>query len=205
MATEYPVFSRLAPMLPNATIVNYIKPKRNESLAAYASRMASRFQPNSYIVGVSFGGMLAIEISRIVRPKGCILISSVCGPHQFPPWLRACRVLGVMNCSRILKLVGRLAALVPKSIRTASTVRVLKFREPDNTWQRWATSAVLKWEPNTEPINLPLLQIHGDADSTFPIRYVNPDVVVQGGRHALPVSHPTEIADAISAFTPGLL
>ncbi len=201
MAAEYPVFSRLAPMLPNAMLVNYIEPEHNESLASYASRLASRFQSISYIVGVSFGGMLAVEISRIVRPKGCVLISSVFGPDQFPPWLRAGGFLGGKNCLRILNFAGGTAALVPSSIRTASTYRISKFSETNNSWQRWATSAVLDWKPNSEPINWPLLHIHGDADSTFPIRYVNPDIVVRGGRHALPVSHPTDVADAITKFT----
>jgi len=45
-----------------------------------------------------------------------------------------------------------------------------------------------------------LLQVHGSADKTFPIRYVNPDVTVMGGRHALTISHPKETASAILAF-----
>jgi pimeloyl-ACP methyl ester carboxylesterase len=163
--------------------------------------MADRFPADCYIVGVSFGGMVALEVSRTVRPAGCILISSVCGPDELPPSLRVWRIIGGRNCSRLLKLVGNLAAIVPKSIRTNSTMRATKLRGDAGAWHRWATSAVLGWQPGPQPISSPLLTIHGDADTTFPIRYTHADVVVPDGRHALPISHPVETANAIVAFT----
>ena len=88
MTAAYPVYRRLAPLLTNASIVSFIEPLPNESLTAYAARLAPQFHPDSYIGGVSFGGILALEISRLVRPKGCIVISSVQGPRQLPPWMR---------------------------------------------------------------------------------------------------------------------
>lgn len=201
MTAEFPVFSRLLPLLPNATIVDFMAPKADESLTNYAARMADLFPVNCYIVGVSFDGIVAREISRTLRPAGCILISSVCRPDELPPSLRAWRIIGGRNCSRLLKLVGDSAALVPKSIRTNSTMRATQLSGDTGAWHRWATSAVLDWQPGPQLISSPLLKIHGDADTTFPIRYTHPDVVIPDGRHALPVSHPVETATAIVAFT----
>lgn len=201
MTAEYPVFSRLTPLLPNAMVVNFIEPRPSDSLIDYAQRMAEQFTPHGFIAGVSFGGIVALEISRIVRPKGCVLISSIREPHQFPPWMRVSRAIGGRNCSRVLRLIGDFTSLVPASVRSSATMRARKLSGVRGAWHRWATSAVLDWRPEPKPIGVPLLLIHGTADATFPIRYIEPHVVVPNGRHALPQSHPIETANAILAFT----
>lgn len=199
MTASYPVYGRLAPLLSNASVVPFIEPHTNESLGSYAARFATRFNENSYIAGVSFGGMLALEVARHIRAKGCILIASVRGPHELPPWMRVWRRLGSRNCRRLLRMLGDGASAVPASIRTHSTMRVSKLAGKQGRWHRWATSAILGWTPNDKG-DLSTLHIHGDADTTFPIRYMTPDVVVRSGRHALPVSHPVTTADAMNAF-----
>jgi pimeloyl-ACP methyl ester carboxylesterase len=200
MTAEYPVFSRLLPLLPNATVVNFIPPEEGESLVDYAARMAAQFPRESYIVGVSFGGIVALEVSRIVRPHGCILISSIRSPNQLPPWLRLWRTLGGRNSARMLRAAGQCAGLIPRSICTHATLRVRQLAGAEGSWHCWATSTVLDWRPDPAPFVFPLLQIHGAEDATFPLRYVQPDVVVPGGRHALPVTHPQEVARAILTF-----
>ncbi len=201
MTAGYPIFERLAPLLPNAIVAEFIPPKPDESLVGYAARMAEHFFPDSFIAGVSFGGIVALEISRLVHPKGCILISSIRHPRQLPPWFRAWRILGGRRSSTLLQMIGGSSALVPKSVRTASTIRATKLDGAGGHWHRWATSAVLDWQPVSDSVGCPLLQIHGATDTTFPIRYTNPDVSVPKAGHSLPVSHPTETANAIAAFT----
>lgn len=202
MTAGYPVYSKLLPLLPNARVVEFPDPAPGESLLEYAKRLAPMFAGPCFIGGVSFGGILAFEISRIVQPAGCILISSIQHPSELPPWLRAWRIIGGRNSSGILKLIGESAKLVPKSIRTSSTLRLSKLSGSEGTWHRWATSAVLDWSPSkpSEPFAYPILRLHGDADTTFPVRYINPDVVIPGGAHTLPVSHPVETANAIADF-----
>lgn len=48
--------------------------------------------------------------------------------------------------------------------------------------------------PPKEIDRIPLFQIHGDRDRTFPIRYTRADTVVCGGGHALPITHANEVA-----------
>lgn len=205
MTTGYPVFSRLLPLLPNAAVVDFLPPEKNEPLTVYAERMAATVTPEGVIAGISFGGIVAQEISRVLKPRGCIVISSVCSPEQLPPWLRAWRIVGGKPASPILNLAGSVAALLPQFIRTDSTTRLTKLAGTSGAWHRWATGAVLNWVPEPEPLPSPVLRIHGDADVTFPVRYVQPDVLVKGGRHDLPVSHPQETATAILQFIDTLL
>jgi pimeloyl-ACP methyl ester carboxylesterase len=203
MTAEYPVFSRLAPLLPAARIISFVAPQRAESLRSYARRMASGLSGDCFLVGVSFGGIVALEMAQFVQPRGCVLISSVRGPHQLPPWFRALRFIGARRYERVLRLLGKAAELAPDRLRTASTLRATKLAGDKGAWHRWATASVLDWQPESESSLCPVWQIHGDADTTFPIRYVEPDVVIRGGPHTLPISHPKETATAIRSFISG--
>lgn len=197
---NYPVFSRILPLLPNATLVAPSPPRAAESLVSYATRIASVFEPDCYIVGVSFGGVLAQEVSHIVRARGCVVVSSIRRPEQLPPWFRIFRRIGGTNCSRALRVVGALACSVPQRMRQRSTIRAAAFAGSRGRWQRWAAGAILNWQPTEMEAVVPVTQIHGDRDTTLPLRYVDPDVVIRHGRHALPVSHPIETAAAITEF-----
>ncbi len=127
MAVDFPVFARLLPLLPNAFMVDFPVPYQRESLISYAWRMASLLPAQSFIAGVSFGGIVALEISRILRPLGCILISSIQHPKEFPPWIRACRVIGGRTCSQAMSIFGEVARYIPKSMRTPATLRAVQL------------------------------------------------------------------------------
>jgi pimeloyl-ACP methyl ester carboxylesterase len=102
-----------------------------------------------------------------------------------------------IRSERVLAAVGSLAASMPRPLRSRSTVRLTKLAGSGGAWHRWATSAVLRWQPGPELDEIPTLHIHGDADMTFPLRYVRPDVVIRGGGHVLPLTHPQELAEII--------
>ena len=198
MTPDDRIFDRLVPLLPNSSVVNWLEPHKHESLSAYAGRLAATIPTSHcFIGGVSFGGIVALEMSRIIRPHGCFLISSIRDPQQLPPWLRVFRLMAGRHCPRVLNTIGQIAAVTPKRIRTQSTARVTKLAGDAGAWHRWATSAVLQWQPDGSVPNVRVYHIHGDADTTFPIRYTDPDVIVRNGGHVLPLTHPADVADAM--------
>jgi pimeloyl-ACP methyl ester carboxylesterase len=160
-------------------------------------------QGDDILGGVSFGGFVAYEVARILRPRGCVLISSVCSPLEMPPVMRACRPLAALGES-FLASIGALATSCPRRLRSGSTSRLRKLAGERGRWRRWATSAVLGWRPVSEPFPCPVLQIHGSADATFPHRYTRPDVTISRGGHIIALTHPTEVAAAIRGFTHSL-
>lgn len=108
MTPRATVFDRLLPHLPNCTIIEWLPPCEQESLVSYSRRLAETLPTGEcFIGGVSFGGIVALEIARIIRPKTCFLISSVRNPGQLPPWFRIMRGIG----PKTLAAAGRLASL----------------------------------------------------------------------------------------------
>ena len=72
MAASPSIFERIR--LPAETfemhLLEWVSPKKNESLAAYAKRMAENIKhENVILVGVSFGGILVQEMKPFVNPK----------------------------------------------------------------------------------------------------------------------------------------
>jgi len=62
----------------NLIPIDWITPKKNEPIEKYAIRLAEVINQNEPfgLLGVSFGGLIATEISKKLNPKITILISS---------------------------------------------------------------------------------------------------------------------------------
>jgi pimeloyl-ACP methyl ester carboxylesterase len=199
MTRDDGIFDRLLPLLPNAAVVPWLAPESGEVIRSYARRLADSLAAKGpcFVGGVSFGGIVALEVARLIPARACFLISSIRSLDELPPWSRLWRNLSSMRAHRIdslLAAVGRLSSTVPRQVRTPATARLTKFAGPAGAWHRWATSAVLRWTPSDVPGRAPIVQIHGDADATFPLRYTHPDYVIRRGGHVLPLTHPQELA-----------
>ena len=67
-------------------VIKWIKPYKNEALDSYTLRILPQIEQHEKfaLLGVSFGGIVAIEIAKIIKPELLILISSVTDSKQFP-------------------------------------------------------------------------------------------------------------------------
>src|ERR1044071_3731439 len=69
--------------------IPWLIPERTETIDAYARRMAASIKEDDPIlIGVSFGGMIAIEIARQRPVQKLILISSIKCVAELPRWMR---------------------------------------------------------------------------------------------------------------------
>lgn len=194
------IFSRILPALPSARVVAWIAPHPRETLLAYARRLAATLPHDepAVVCGVSFGGLVARELAWQLRAHCCIQISSVCAPGEMPPWFRILRPWG---CGEpFLKLLGATAQQSPRPLRGRMTMRLERLAGPDGDWFRWAAGAVLRWRPGPELAAIPLVRVHGDRDTVFPIRYLRPDIIIPRGGHVLPLSHSAEILDILMRY-----
>src|SRR5512138_536855 len=73
----------------NLSHLHYITPFSNEDLSYYAKRMSAFVKdPNPVILGLSFGGMIAVEMAKHMEFEKLILISSVKTYNEVPKWMR---------------------------------------------------------------------------------------------------------------------
>ena len=198
MGADQRVFAPQLARFPQITVPPWIKPRRDESLAAYARRFAAQIDPHTDCIvgGASFGGFLAIAISRHLRARSCILIGSVRSPDELPPHMRAFRGQPRIANS-LFQLGGALAGLAMSwsaaLLGQANREILAQVRDADAGFLQWACGAVLTWHEDFHAPAVPVHHIHGAEDYILPPQYARPDVTVPGGGHVLSLSHAEEV------------
>jgi pimeloyl-ACP methyl ester carboxylesterase len=178
-------FSRL--QLPGTDLhfIKWIDPEPNESFTDYAKRMSCFItEPEPIIIGLSFGGMLAVELTKLIKVKKLILISSVKTRNEEPWWMR----------TLLYPIENYFLGTHTKPEKKLAN----HFRETVNKeYLKWAIHQIVNWSNVTIPPNC--LHIHGNADKLFPIRYVKADYVIDKGSHFMVFNKADEIGRIISA------
>jgi pimeloyl-ACP methyl ester carboxylesterase len=189
-------------------VPSWIPPLPRESLAGYAERMAERIDPHRPFIlgGVSFGGMLAAEMVHHLRPHvhGLLLLAT-CRSNAGVPWLyrTAWKVARIVPAG-LLKRGHLLMPFVRKVFGIASSEHAEVFsqmlRDTDAKFLKWSLSAVMGWPGVSEPIDVPVLHIHGECDWVLPARHGTPDHVITGAGHVMNVSHAEDVNRLIAQW-----
>ena len=165
-----------------------------ELLPHYAARLAEAVPPAQpcWLVGVSFGGVLALEVVRLRPLARVVLISSFAGPHELP-WLgRLARATGLYRLlpPQLLPHLPKLASWFfgVKSTRDRQLLHQI-LCDTDPTFTRWAIAHLLRWpgRPGT-----PTIRIHGTDDRLLPHGASHSQYRLPGG-HLIIISRAAEI------------
>lgn len=179
--------------------LNWVEPFPKESIEAYAQRMADRItEPNPLIIGLSFGGMMAMEIAKLIPVQQLILISSAKTSKELPPYFKVCRylplhkVLPLQSVANSDQLMGFFFG-----VRTLAQKERLKsiIRNTTQGFNQWAINALVNWK--NKMINAPVFHIHGNADKLLPLSFVQPDIIIEGGNHFMIMQKAKEISGHI--------
>jgi pimeloyl-ACP methyl ester carboxylesterase len=195
------VFQKLLPLLHGpAQVLEWLKPIGDEPLPNYVQRMAAAIPEEQacFVVGVSFGGTVALEICRI-RPRACaVLVSSISDASRLPPLLR------LIRATRVYKLVPPpLLKLFPWAGRWYFGIngnieyKVFKaiLRDMDSEYTRWAIERLLHWDSTGLGS---CVQILGSRDRVFPPSPAPVDYLIPGGTHFMVLTHAQQISEILN-------
>jgi len=180
--------------------IPWLPPVANESIEAYALRMAAPIQDeNAVLIGVSFGGMMSIEIAKQKALRQIIIISSVKSVTELPAWMRAA---GKMRLNKMFPLVRplsliegvankRLGAFTPEEKEIARAYR----KTANEAYVQWAVDKIVNWKNIWQPKGI--LHIHGDADKIFPFQKIKEPLLIHGGTHFMVYNKADEISQKI--------
>jgi pimeloyl-ACP methyl ester carboxylesterase len=194
VGTDAGVFDYLDLSTYQISHIRWVKAEPHETLKNYAKRLLSQIHHNRpVLIGVSFGGMIAIEISKLIETEKVILISSVRTSKDIPLWYRLTGRLAltidlVATCAtRKNSLLCWLFGVKGKKEKDL----LMKFLGGmDLQFLRWAIRHVTRWDNLHEPENA--VTIHGTHDRIFPMR--SADLVVDRGGHFMVVNKAEEIS-----------
>jgi pimeloyl-ACP methyl ester carboxylesterase len=172
----------------------------DQSVESYAQQLSKQVKtPNPILIGISFGGMIAQEMSTLFENCPVLIISSVQTRQEFP-WIT--RISGKIGLHKLIpiKLVlknKRMNHLL-FGAKTEHEKQVLDqiLADSDPVFTKWAIHRITNWQ-RRKKISGMLLHIHGDADRIFPIKNVHPDYIIPGGTHFMTVSKHKEVSKVI--------
>jgi pimeloyl-ACP methyl ester carboxylesterase len=184
----------------NIKHVEWIANLKNESLEDYCKRLSSyidTFQPFSFI-GLSFGGIVAIEMAKILNPQQLIIISSVSTKHELPMdrlgkfLLQKCKLFKLIPASAFKKANRVTHWLFGTKTKDEKELLEQIIKDTPPHFAKWAMGNILTWKNEIRPANL--LHIHGTADRIFPIKKTKADIRIEGGGHFMVYNKADEIS-----------
>jgi pimeloyl-ACP methyl ester carboxylesterase len=172
-----------------AVLIDWLLPKANDTLTSYAKAVVSQYdiKDNQVVIGVSLGGMIAVEIAKQIKLNKVILVSSIKTDSEAPWYFNVFRKLPVYYAIPG-KLMTHLGFLVKPMFGKMKPDDLALFksmlRNSAPMFLKWAMGAVLKWKSDVTYANL--YHIIGDKDLVFPHQNIkNPTAVIKGGTHIM--------------------
>jgi pimeloyl-ACP methyl ester carboxylesterase len=181
--------------------VTWIVPDKNDSLSAYAGKLIERFEitPQSSVIGVSLGGMLAVEIAKQVTLRHVIIISSIKSLAEAPWYFSFFRAFPVhkLISGGFVKMIGPLVrplfGVFAGSKESPLFYSMLKNSHPD--FLTWAMRAVLQWKGG--PALQKIHHLIGDRDLIFQSSRIKDAIVIPKGDHMMVFTRANEISAII--------
>lgn len=177
--------------------IHWITPEKNESWNSYTKRLLEQIHhPNPILIGISMGGMIAIEMNKHISVAKTILISSAKTYHEIPFYFRLLKYVKIHHWLgyKLLTKLGLLAGNWLFGTRSKAESKLLKeiIYDIDETYFRWAWHRVACWK--NEFIPEKITHIHGNKDHMLPIYNVHADITIKGGTHLMVLNKAEEIS-----------
>jgi len=175
--------------------LEWIAPIKDETLPQYAYRLAEQIEINEpfIIIGLSFGGMLAVEIAKKYPAGQLILIASIPSHQHLPGYYRAAYRIGlhhIIGVNLIKKAVYFKRYFTSESQEDKKMIREMA-RDMDPRFIRWAIKAIVEWE--TDDRELVTHHIHGTRDIILPLSFTKAEYTIRGAGHLMIFNRADEI------------
>ena len=171
----------------------------DESLVHYAQRMANLIEDEMpVLIGVSFGGMLAQEISKLMPVRKTIIISSLRSQAEFPKrlkWMRRLGLYRLIPTKRISNIDDFSRFNFHQTVKKKAELYNRYMSVRNEKYLNWAIKTILHWKAGE--VSDDLVHIHGTRDEIFPIRHLKDCIPIEGGTHAMIITKAKKISTLI--------
>lgn len=159
----------------------------DETISSYAQRMCNNIQhENPILVGVSFGGIMVQEMSKLINCKKVIIISSVKTNKELPKRLKIAQVTKLYKLfpSKIIANIESYEHYFFNDyLKKRAQLYKVYLSIRDINYLQWAIYNVLHWQ-QTEPLKN-IVHIHGNNDEVFPTKHIKQYIEVENGTHIM--------------------
>jgi hypothetical protein len=167
--------------------LEWIDPLPNESIQSFSKRMCEKIKKkNPILLGVSFGGIIVQEMSKIIPSHKVIIISSVKSYKEFPIHImlgRKSKAYKYFPTQWIDKTEDFIGFVFGPSMRKRMGLykHYLSFRSKE--YLQWALHHFFQWDQ--KEADPKVIHIHGTHDALIPVFNIKNYIAVKGGTHAM--------------------
>lgn len=182
-------------------VIEHPLPEKNESMVSLANRLSAEVdttRPFSF-VGVSLGGMLAIEMSKYLNPEKIIIIASIKGQQEMPARYKFLRVVP------LYKLFGGgfyewganvLRPLFEHDSPQVDEISRAMLKAKHKAYIKRTIHCIINWRNEDVPDNL--LHIHGEKDNTLPYKNIEDAIMIENGTHMMVMTSADIVSEIIN-------
>lgn len=181
--------------------IQWIEPQRGEELTSYCKRLIVQIDTTKEVVliGLSFGGIVAQEIAKIILCKKIIIISSIKSVHELSWQLKLVRKTQIHRIVPhwLLVLSNRFTADFYFGTENQTESKLLHqiIKDTDPKFLSWAIHQIMNWKNEIYPKNL--IHIHGTNDKIFPIEKISNAIQIRNSGHFMIVNRFQQIQNLI--------
>jgi pimeloyl-ACP methyl ester carboxylesterase len=207
LGADFRIFSKLKI---NDVVLHPIEwqvPDTRDTMASFAQKLTKQIKhPDPVLLGVSFGGMLATEMCKIIPVKKTIIISS--GKHrlELPVYMRAA---GSLRLHKAIPywLVTRSNVLNrfifdARSREEELYLKQMMLKDTDTIFIKRSVNMILNWQRCT--CDAPVVHVHGKRDKLLLPGYIKADYWIKDGGHFMVWNMADEISAIIQKEINGL-
>jgi len=178
----------------------HIPSSKNQSIESYASELCQQVtHKNPILIGVSFGGIMVQEMSKIIDYEKLVIISSIKNKYELPKGLKIIKKLKLYTLAPT-RIIVPLEQLLTLSFGKKAKKQIEAYRmylsQRDATYLKWSIKKVLFWDQEKSISNI--IHIHGTKDFIFPIESIENCISIEKGSHTMILTKAQKINKILS-------
>lgn len=174
-----------------------------ESIESYAKRMCEAITHEfPILIGVSFGGVMVQEMSKLIACEKTIIISSIKCNKELPNRLKLAQKTKAYKLfpTKIIENIENYEHLfLGEYLKKRAGLYKMYLSVRDANYLEWAIENVLNWK-QSEALK-GIIHIHGNKDEIFPSKHIKNYIEVNNGTHIMILNKAKIISKLIEEIT----
>jgi hypothetical protein len=197
LGADFKVLERLEfPENCELIFIDWLIHEKNEPFHSYVQRMAEKVDDSEpfCLLGYSFGGIMVQEINKLKPAQKVVIMGSIKSDKEKSKFIRTGEITKIPRILPVGMFNDKAANVysVVRKLFDPKNPKILEyFRVRDPYYLKWSVEKVSEWKFEETP---EVIQILGDKDIVFPIKYSKPDYVIKGGTHLFPATKHKEVS-----------
>ncbi len=180
--------------------IDWLIPEPKETFAHYIERMAEKIDDSEpfSLLGYSFGGIIVQEIHKIKPSRKVVILGSIKSDKEKSRFIKAGELTKIPHLipERIFNEKSAIAYSFLRKLFDAENPKILEYFTVRNPYYlKWSIEKISSWKFEENP---EVIQILGEKDIVFPIKYSKPDYVIKNGTHLFPLMKSREVSEILA-------